>query len=438
MRVLMLGWEFPPDVKGGLAMACFGITQALLKQGTDVLFVLPRYSGGAQTASKKLAIVSACDEIMPEVLSQEHQTRIKQLWQAHFDIRPIESLLFPYATQETYQEYLQNICQSQQEHFAQQLITSHQYELTGDYGVNLMSEVFRYSQLVANLAQRENFDVVHAHDWMTYPAAMLIKMLTGKPIVVHVHATEYDRSGMHVNQEVAAIEKKGMEFADKVVVVSHYTKNLVIREYGIDASKIEVVHNAVSRRQVEVYNKEPKDTSEKRVLFMGRVTFQKGPEYFVEAAHLVLQQIPNVRFILAGSGDMLTRMVRRVAQLRMGSRVHFTGFLHGEDVDKMYALSDLYVMPSVSEPFGIAPLEAMLYDVPVIISRQSGVSEVVKNALKVDFWDVQEMANKICAVLTYPVLGNFMVSNCREELKEIKWENAAKQLCNVYASLGCK
>ena len=221
--------------------------------------------------------------------------------------------------------------------------------------------------------------------------------------------------------------------ADVVVAVSRLTRKTVIERYGIPPEKVMVVHNAVARHEAQRhYPIPPRIRHEKRVLFLGRVTFQKGPEYFMEAARLVLQKIPNVRFFMAGSGDMLPRLIRRAGQLRMGSRFHFAGFLQGEEVDRMFALSDLYVMPSVSEPFGITPLEAMLYDVPVLLSRQSGVSEVLQHALKADFWDTRDMADKICAVLRYPCLAAELVKNCREEMKSIRWENAADQLLAIY------
>ena len=303
-----------------------------------------------------------------------------------------------------------------------------------------MDEVYRFTTAASAVVLEEHMkkkaDVIHAHDWMTYPAGMLAKQLTGKPLVVHIHALESDRSGHNVNQAIADLERAGMEAADKVIAVSHYTKELVMRDYGIPDSKIVVVHNAVSRSDISrTCPLPPLCAHEKRVLFMGRITYQKGPDYFVEAARLVLDRLPHTRFIMAGSGDMLPNMVRRVGQLRMGSRFHFTGFLKNEDVDRMYAMSDVYVMPSVSEPFGIAPLEAMACDVPVIVSRQSGVVEVLRNAIRVDFWDVREMANKICALLTYPVLAAEEVRNCREELKHIRWENAASKIRAVYDCL---
>ncbi len=391
---------------------------------------------------------------------------VQEIWQKHVRMHPVPSLLHAYATVESYEE---------QQHFCSHTSTSYLYDpfqapmafmqqaahmlseqgreqlmhvvqktqqhvhhhqkvlsLHGGYGQGLMEEVFRYSQSVLGL-DTENIDVIHVHDWMTCPAGMVAKSITGKPLIVHIHALESDRSGVNLNAEVAAIERAGLEAADSIVTVSHYTKRRITALYGIAPQKITVVHNAVTREEsCSQLRLTMPDHEDKYVLFMGRITFQKGPEYFVQAAKLVLSRMPNVRFIMAGSGDMLPRMVRMVAQMRMGNRFHFTGFLRGEDVDKMYAISDLYVMPSVSEPFGIAPLEAMAYDTPVLISRQSGVAEVVQNALKVDFWDVRSMADKICAVLQYPRLAQEMTKQCREELQHIRWENAATKLMDVY------
>ncbi len=443
MRVFMLGWEFPPHVSGGLGTACYGMTQALANQGTEITFVLPRFSGDSKGMDSHLDLRPASGVNVPYQIMHEYDEALNATWDENIRIQMISSTLFPYATEETYEEYMK-IFSHNKEYVEKRYEVSSgstRVELEGGYGKDLMSEVFRYSQAAAALAAKSDFDVIHAHDWMTYPAGMLIKRLTGKPLIVHIHAMEYDRSGQNVNTQVSEIERRGMQDADKVVAVSHYTRNLVIREYGIDPNKVEVVHNAVARNEAkQVYasnlaSESRKNCTEKHVLFMGRITFQKGPDYFIDAAHMVLQKMPDVRFIMAGNGDMMTRMVRRAAQLRIGNRMHFTGFLRGQDVDRMYALSDLYVMPSVSEPFGIAPLEAMIYDVPVLISRQSGVSEVVENALKVDFWDVKAMADKICAVLQYPKLSAEIVKNSREELKGIRWENAAKQLNVIYESM---
>jgi glycosyltransferase involved in cell wall biosynthesis len=269
---------------------------------------------------------------------------------------------------------------------------------------------------------------------MTYKAGMLAKKLTGKPLIVHAHSLEIDRSGENINPEVSHIEWEGLDSADLVVAVSHYTKGLIMKHYLIDEAKIEVVHNAVTRANIAKTYKIPAlCVDQKLVLFLGRITYQKGPEYFVEAAKLVHDRLPEVRFVMGGSGDMLLNIVRRVGQLRMGAHFHFTGFMNRTEVEQLYALSDLYVMPSVSEPFGITPLEAMTSDVPVLISRQSGVSEVLNGALKVDYWDVNDMANKICAVLNYPILAEEVVKRCQQDLKHIKWENAAVHLNEIYA-----
>ncbi len=443
MRVLMLGWEFPPYVRGGLGTACHGLATALAAKGTKVLFILPSMGGVAPRIANRRLVVRAASgaRVRTRAALARLRRETRETWLEDLAVRAVDSLLFPYATPETYAEHLEYVRRREKTSVSRMdapatVAESPPIAMHGGYGPDLMSEVCRFSIAAAAIAMDESFDVIHAHDWMTYPAGMLIKNLTGKPLIAHIHATEYDRSGQNVNSEVARIEWAGLDAADRAVAVSHYTKALVERVYRIPGDKIIVVHNAVSRKEALRRYAVPKMCrDEKRVLFMGRVTFQKGPDYFVEAARLVLDQMPNTRFIMAGSGDMLSRMVRRVAQLRMGSRFHFTGFLRGDEVDRMYALSDLYVMPSVSEPFGIAPLEAMAYDVPVIISRQSGVSEVARNALKVDFWDTRELANKMCAVLAYPRLAAEVVKNCREELKTVRWENAADQLNALYAEL---
>ena len=504
MRVLMLGWEFPPNQSGGLGTACYGITRALLRKGTDVLFVMP-YTHLKEHPDSHVKLRSASGTMVPEVVTRERQLRddflsgqgvprpplgreasrehvlrpatagsgtrtIEELhyFTSRMVMRGIRSSLRPYVTAESYEEYLEQVLANKSsrteageeglpplirlERWKEALAASplaqsgpngqtvtdtetvwNKIELHGGYGKDLMSEVYRYSLACAQIAMEEEFDVVHVHDWMTYPAGILIKQLTGKPLVAHIHALEHDRSGEGVNPEIAHIEWAGMTAADTVVAVSYYTKNEVMRQYAIPDEKIQVVHNAVNRVESKhQFHLEVPPHKEKRVLFMGRITYQKGPDYFVEAARIVHERMPDVHFVMAGSGDMFNRMVRRVAQLRMGTVFHFPGFQKGSDIERMYSSCDLYVMPSVSEPFGIAPLEAMICDTPVILSRQSGVSEVVVNALKVDFWDIHEMANKICAVLAYPKLAEAMVKNSREDLRRIRWSTAASRLNDIY------
>ncbi|MDO5483297.1 MAG: glycosyltransferase family 4 protein [Desulfovibrionaceae bacterium] len=437
MRVLMFGWEFPPHISGGLGTACYGMTQALAKKGAEIIFVLPRVGEGEPNGFLKIRPASGTP--ITTTMQERMSHAGEDIWQENIRYRAVGSLLFPYMTPETYEESLRWMHRAHSdghEEFRHWSGVPFTWQLKGGYGPDLMSEVSRYSQLAGAIAMDETFDVIHAHDWMTYPAGMLAKALTGKPLVVHIHATEYDRSGENVNTIVAGIERAGLLAADKVVAVSRLTRKVVIERYGVPPEKVVVVYNAVARHEVERhYEIPPRIRHEKRVLFLGRVTFQKGPEYFMEAARLVLEKIPNARFFMAGSGDMLPQLIRRAGQLRIGNRFHFAGFLRGEQVDRMFALSDLYVMPSVSEPFGITPLEAMLYDVPVLLSRQSGVSEVLEHALKADFWDTRDMADKICAVLRYPRLAQELVRNCREEMKSIRWENAADELMIVYRNV---
>ena len=305
------------------------------------------------------------------------------------------------------------------------------YKFSGKYGANLMEEVARYAMVAGAIAQQHKFDVIHAHDWLTNLAGIAAKKVSGKPLVIHVHATEFDRTGENVNPEVFRLEQTGMREADKVITVSNLTRNIVINKYGIDPSKVITVHNAVDfsgRSDLEVQ----RGVKEKIVTFLGRITFQKGPEYFIEAANKVLKMYPNVRFVMAGSGDLMNRSIKRVAQLGISDRFHLTGFLRGQDVQRMFEYSDVYVMPSVSEPFGISPLEAMISNVPTIISKQSGVAEVLRYAIKVDFWDIDALADAIYGLLNYPALSKMAIESGLEEVNSLKWDHAAAKVKKVY------
>jgi glycosyltransferase involved in cell wall biosynthesis len=298
-----------------------------------------------------------------------------------------------------------------------------------------MTEVSRYALVGASIAASNQFDVIHAHDWLTYPAGIAAKQISKKPLVVHMHATEFDRSGLNINTNVYDIERKGMEEADRVITVSNLTRNIVIERYGINPDKVITVHNAVEPSEKAELADVQKHVKEKVVTFLGRITFQKGPEYFVEAARMVIERDPNVRFVMAGTGDLMEKMIHRVAKLGIATKFHFTGFLKGENVDRMFALSDVYVMPSVSEPFGISPLEAMRSQVPVVISKQSGVAEVLDYALKVDFWDIEAMADAIYGLLHYKSLTSMFQTHGSQEVDNLKWEEAAGKISKVYASL---
>jgi glycogen(starch) synthase len=462
MRVFMLGWEFPPFISGGLGTACYGLTKALSAIGTDVIFVLPRpvsspFSGhvrllGAGSAPGVGGTAGPASPGTTEFRLDEFE---------HVAFRTVNAKVTdPYARPDSYR-------QRHASTHSRQVDSSvpHKSSVPGgaeqgsgtlpeypdgipippsvgtpasgfgeQYGGDLFTEVQRYAALAAEIARGESFDVVHAHDWMTFPAGLAVAGIKGVPLVVHVHSTEFDRSGLAIDQRIYDIERRGMHGAMKVVAVSYLTKNLITHHYGIDPGKVEVVYNAIESSLATGFDPEQYSihTDEKIVLFLGRITMQKGPEYFLAAAKRVLDVMDNVKFVMAGGGDMIRKTVEMAASMGIGHKVLFTGFLRGPDVEKVFKMADLYVMPSVSEPFGIAPLEAMSHDVPVIISKQSGVSEVLSHALKVDFWDVNEMANKIVAVLRHPPLASTLRQHGSFEVKRLNWTDSAKACVGVY------
>jgi len=306
-------------------------------------------------------------------------------------------------------------------------------EFSGRYPDNLLEEINNYSIVAGVIARSEAFDVIHAHDWLTYPAGIHAKQISGKPMVIHVHATDYDRSRGNVNPEVYAIEKNGMDFADHIITVSNLTRNTVIEKYHQDPSKVTTVHNAVEPLSPEIVSiQDKRGVKDKVVTFLGRITMQKGPEYFVEAAAKVLAKAPNVRFVMAGSGDMLDEMIRLAASRNISDRFHFTGFMKGKQVYEVLKSSDVYVMPSVSEPFGISPLEAMQCGVPTIISKQSGCAEILDYAVKVDYWDIEAMADAIYSIIAYPAMYKFLKDEGKREVDNIKWEYAGQKVRRIY------
>jgi glycosyltransferase involved in cell wall biosynthesis len=404
----MLGWEFPPFISGGLGTACYGLTKAMDRLGMPITFVLPR--------ATPIRFAEGTAWLQDAEGLPFHHVRV----------RGVHSVLTPYAACGPHATG-RGATQFADLDEDVELWATH-------YGPDLLAEIERYAERVLKLAETEEYDLVHAHDWMTFPAGIALAARTGKPLVVHVHSTEFDRSGEHVNQYVYDIERRGMHAAARVIAVSNYTRNIIISRYGVSPEKVEVVYNGVE------FNGRPHDgheqtwpsTSDKIVLFLGRITMQKGPEYFLYAAKRVAEKMGNVRFIMAGDGDMLYRSIELAAQLGIGQQVFFTRFLRGADVDKAYRMADLYVMPSVSEPFGIAPLEALQNNVPVLVSKQSGIAEAFQNALKVDFWDVNEMANKMVAVLRHPPLQEMLRREGRKEALRFRWEDSAARVRDIY------
>ncbi|MCX6707708.1 MAG: glycosyltransferase family 4 protein [Candidatus Woesearchaeota archaeon] len=407
MRVLMFGWEFPPFASGGLGTACEGIVKGLAARGENVIFVAPKTPASSK---HNIKLISANDDpILKNV-----------------KFRMLPGLLTPYMSEQEYHGLKQEVQEDphNKNESAQPIL----------YGKNLFQEVHMFSERARQIARKEQFDVIHAHDWLTFSAGIKAKEISRKPLVVHVHATEFDRTGGNgINQFVYNLEKEGMEKADRVITVSNYTKNMVVSNYGIDPAKIDVVHNAVEFTDYSYNaNKTKLSNEDKIVLFLGRITLQKGPDYFIYAAKRVIDMYPNVKFVIAGSGDMEPFIIEKVAELGISDKVLFAGFLKGADVDLAYRMADLYVMPSVSEPFGITPLEALRNNVPVMISKQSGVSEVLQNALKVDFWDIDEMANKMINVLRYGELREELRDKGSDEVKKFSWLNTAGKCVDVY------
>jgi len=396
----MLGWEFPPYNSGGLGVACLGLTRALSELGAQVTFVMPK-ALDIKTPWAKIVFAD----------------------QTALDVRAVNSKLHAYATGKSYSDALRGE--------------------TGIYGDDMLAEVRRYAARGASIARSEEFDVIYAHDWLSFGAGIEAKRATGRPLIVHVHATEFDRAGgaAALNSDVYRLEKEGMEIADVVIAVSEMTKNIIVREYGIPAWKVRVVYNGIdegttpSGAPALPRLRNLKKSGYKLVLFLGRVTLQKGPDYFLRAAKRVLERNPNVLFILSGSGDMEGQTMRLASELGIGGHVFFTGFLHGADRHEVYEAADLFVMPSVSEPFGIAALEAMKIGTPVLLSKQSGVSEVVRHALKVDFWDVDEMANKILSVVGFPGLREALAENAAREAEALTWADAARKVNGIVHEL---
>ncbi|HLD05522.1 MAG TPA: glycosyltransferase family 4 protein [Candidatus Nanoarchaeia archaeon] len=398
----MLGWEFPPFFAGGAGIVCYEMAKALTEKGHEVTYIMPF---GPKNVSSDAAKLIVADQILPGLR-----------------IQVVDSLLTAYVTSEEYrQQYdlLRNLNGG----------TLGKDVTLALYGRNLFEEIIRFALRARVIAASQSFDVIHAQDWTTFPAAVAIKKASGKPLVVHVHNTVFDRYLNSGNSTEYSFEKAGMEAADLVIAISHYVKNRIVDNYGIPAYKVRVVHNATPCMQgISFENK----LQERVVLFAGRVTIQKGPDYFVEAARRVLEKDPKVRFVMAGSGDMLPQVMQRVAELGLLDKFWFTGFYNREEAEKLFSMASVCVMPSVSEPFGVIPLESLAKDTPVIISKQSGVSEVLQNALKVDFWDTEDMANKILAILHYKSLHRTLQVFGKQEAQQLTWDKVADKLISVY------
>ena len=415
MKALMFGWEFPPHILGGLGTASFGLTRGMAMQpDMDITFCIPKPWGDEDQSFLKIVGVNHVPVVWKDLdpsyvekqmakagMNAEQYFRYRDHIYADFSYRHVDDLG----------------CM----------------EFSGRYPDNLLEEINNYSIVAGVIARAEQYDIIHAHDWLTYPAGIHAKNVSGKPLVIHVHATDYDRSRGNVNPDVYAIEQNGMDNADHIITVSNLTRQTVIEKYHQDPAKVTTVHNAVEPLSPEILAiQDKKGVKDKVITFLGRITMQKGPEYFVEAAAKVLAKAPHARFVMAGSGDMMNQMIRLAAARHISDRFHFTGFMKGKQVYEVLKASDVYVMPSVSEPFGISPLEAMQCGVPSIISKQSGCAEILDYAVKVDYWDIEALADAMYSIITYPAMHEFLKVEGKKEVDNIKWEYAGQKVRRIY------
>jgi glycogen synthase len=442
MNILMLGWEYPPHITGGLGTACQGLTTALTGLGISIDFIVPQLIGDETAPHMNLiessrGLINRGGRVLGSLVKKERL--IRQVG--------IPAYLAPYWDEKAYFNYVAMIEKLGEDVIDELLPNLSRFPRSGNvllqapatfaggYGSNLFREIEFFSRNVIKLMLHASFDIIHAHDWITFPAGVALARMTNKPLVVHVHSLEVDRSGGGANPKIVAVEAKGLQAATKIIAVSKYTASLIQREHGISSEKIDVVHNGMHSNPVALAPRSEWKWKGKTVLFLGRVTYQKGPEYFVEAAAKVLTYCPDTLFVVAGSGDMLPRMVDRVHDLGISSNFKFTGFLRGSEVDKMFALADLYVMPSVSEPFGLTALEAIKCGTPVIVSKTSGVSEVLPHVFKVDYWDTNRIANRIIDCILDEELGKKIVNLSQADLNSLRWEAAAEKVCGIYEEL---
>ncbi|MFZ6014408.1 MAG: glycosyltransferase [Bacteroidota bacterium] len=429
MTVLMFGWEFPPHISGGLGTACLGLSKALLELDIRLLFVVPTAHGDETIPLINASQVVVGEEIVSVSTLHPEEVKGSRVFSIPADLRPyslserlhaIETWNWQFASEST------------------EIIKASggiRFNFSGKYGPSLLEEVVRYADVASVIAKQNDFDLIHAHDWLTYLAGIEAKKVKKKPLIVHVHATEFDRAGQNnIDERVFEIEKLGMEGADMIIAVSQWTKDIIVDKYGIDPNKVHVVHNGVMPLDEPHFSFIPK-ISEQVVTFLGRITYQKGPQYFIEAAKKVLHYFPDAHFIMAGSGDLLPAMIDQVAQLKLSSRIHFTGFLKGKQMHQVWSVTDVYVMPSVSEPFGITPLEAVQAGVPVIVSNQSGVAEVMDHAIKIDFWDTDSLADAIINVLKHKRLSESLRTNSKKEIELLTWKRAAGKIDQLYHEL---
>ncbi len=497
MKVLMYGWEFPPMISGGLGVACYAIVQSLCQLQVDIKLVLPDVTqdccpilreynqltnlitayqqsrsgdvvgdtpqlDGAATQETGSASRSVLGKVNPQsakpILRLSNyllQSGGRMLRFGPYSGQASESVSYNYNAVLDWEQLLQTVWALPDNSALRKFVAVHQdllHRLQHSYTGGLVGSVLHYALLAGPLASQVDHQIIYAHDWLTALAALEGRSYSQRRVVLHIHALETDRSSVESRGLIYQIERFSMQQADHIITVSNFTKRNIVRYYQIDPAKISVVYNGVlpladsagqasggddDAHAANLSTPSDADASSKipMVLFLGRITNQKGPYYFIEIARLVLQVLPETQFVFAGTGDLLYSMIERVAQLRLGSNIHFTGFLQLQQVQRIYGLASVYVMPSVSEPFGISALEAAQHGLPVIVSKQSGVAEVMPNILKVDFWDSQKFANQIIALLQHQALGQEMTSHASQDLTKLTWNRAAQAILRVYHKL---
>jgi glycosyltransferase involved in cell wall biosynthesis len=456
MKVLMLGWEYPPHIAGGLGTACEGLTKALAEQGVSIHFVVPKMFGDEQVDHMLFSQVAQPLHVV--------SPKSKQATTENLEKSEIPAFLSPYWSPSQFKQAVETVTRrewsvtppsSKDDKVAKALIDGDVYgvelasalsefssqertaqrAVSDRYASDIFSEVERFTARVLARFRFADFDVIHAHDWMTFPAAVALAQTTKRPLVVHVHSLEHDRSGVFHDETIDKIERFGIKAADRVIAVSHYTKRSIESRHFISSQLISVVHNGVYPRQVVSEYRHKKTWPKNVVLFLGRVTFQKGPDYFLEVATKVIPHVKDLVFVVAGSGDMLPGIIDEVKRLSLEEYFLFPGFVQGAELEELFSVADLYVMPSVSEPFGIAALEAISFETPVILSKQSGASEVLQHVLKSDFWDTQRMADLIINALMHRELRDELVANAKEEISRLHWDAAAAKTVEIYEEL---
>lgn len=415
----MLGWEFPPIINGGLGVACHDLSSAMSALA-DITMVVPKSSPEFKMSNVNLVGINNLD-----INSLSKRLPFKQ--DLPFELHSIPSDLNPYYSEK--EDYSAGQGKIVSGEIREQL---RRFNIENLYGSDVINKVLQFADITAALSQDLDFDIIHAHDWMTMIAGIKVKQRTGKPLVMHIHSLEIDRGGEESKGWVYDLEKKGMEQADLLMPVSHFTADNISRHYGISKSKMSVVHNGTSKTRPF---KSRRHFREKTVLFVGRLTRQKGPEKFLDIAGKVLEKNPNVRFVMAGVGDYFKKLIEKSSYKCLGNRFHMTGFLNLEKLNYLFSVSDVYCMPSLSEPFGLSAVEAAQFGIPCVISRQSGVAEVLKGSLKFDFWDVNRAADCILHLISDDVLRKKIVEDAAHDLEHISWDIAARKVVNAYSEV---